>query len=884
MTTASLANPKPKGKEKRSSFSSNFTRLDLPLHGVRLPSFKIEDRYINDLALPKDISTYDFLRELCLRRFRHLGLDKGKLKKVYVDRIKYELEILSELNFVEYILLVWKVVTYCCENDIPLGLGRGSAAGSMVLYLLQITQIDPVKYDLFFERFVSKARAKKKVVDGVTYLDGSLMCDVDIDVCYYRRAEVLKYLENEFKGSTSKILTLNTLSGKLVMKECGKVVGGKEESEMNTVSSLIPKIFGQVMDVKEAYDEVPQFADWCDQNPKVYNIALKLRNLIKNKGVHPSGILLSYDKMIESCPCELDSSKEPVSSFDMNWVSMFNVKLDVLGLRTVSVVHECCKILRETRDIDLKPEEIDLDDEFIYQNLFDLKNRHGLFQIEADANYEVCRKVKPKNLEELSAVLALGRPGAMQFIDQFANYTNNGVYEAIHPFFDDILKDTGGVALYQEQLMKMANKIGFTLDEAELLRRIVGKKKTKEVRKWKKKIREKVKENRLSSEWLGSKGQVEVGDVLWKVLEDSSNYSFNKSHSISYASLAAITTFLKFKYPKEFFLALLKMTRFEPDPIAEIAKVSRELPKFGMKLLSPNLLKSEMDFSIQGNNIRFGLTSIKGISDKSIKKLEDFKNKYSTKFEVFQGAGEAGIGVGILSALIQAGALEGEFSHSRSYIVAEAQLWNLLTPREKTFAFELAEEKKCDLMEIVKYLNQTLKDKNGKPVIKDSRIETIRRNFAPYKQIYDKNRRNEDFANWYYENALLGYTHGKFLRHVSEEYSHLESIETAMGKTENSRVNFIGTVEDTYSAKSRKGTPYLRLTIQDETGVCTAMIFTQKNRDNIANCRRDNGGTLPIKKGIVIVKGVKKDGDTIFADLVRIQDQKIYMRLSEIKA
>ena len=884
MTTVLPESPKQKEKGKRSSFSSNFARLNVPLHGVRLPSFKIEDRYINDLALPADISTYDFLRELCLLRFTHLGLDKGKLKKVYIDRIKYELEILLELNFVEYILLVWKVVSYCRENDIPLGLGRGSAAGSMVLYLLEITQIDPVKYGLFFERFVSKARAKKKVVDGVTYLDGSLMCDVDIDVCYYRRPEVLEYLEKEFKGSTSKILTLNTLSGKLVMKECGKVVGGKEESEMNTVSALIPKVFGQVMDIKEAYNEVPELATWCDQNPKVYNIALKLRNLIKNKGVHPSGILLSYDKMIESCPCELDSSKDTVSSFDMNWVSLFNVKLDVLGLRTVSVVSECCKILKKTKGIDLRQEDIDLDDEFIYQNLFDLKNRYGLFHIEADTNYEVCRKVKPKNLEELSAVLALGRPGAMQFIDQFANYTNNGVYEAIHPFFDEILKSTGGVALYQEQLMQMANKIGFTLDEAEILRRIVGKKKVKEVRKWKKKIREKVKENRLSSEWLGTKGQADVGDVLWEILEDSANYSFNKSHSISYASLSAITTFLKFKYPKEFFLALLKMTRFEPDPMAEIAKVSRELPKFGIKLLSPNLLRSEMDFSIEGDNLRFGLTSIKGISDKSIKKLESFKNKYSTKFEVFQGAGEAGIGIGILSALIQAGALEGEFSHSRSYIVAESQLWNLLTPREKAKAFDVAEEKKGDLMQVIKYLNKDLKDEKGKPFIKDSRIQTIRRNFKPYKQIYDKNRTNEDFANWYYENALLGYTHGKSLREVSPEYSHLESIETALGKNEGGRANFIATVEDTYSAKSRKGTPYLRLTLQDETGVCTAMIFTQKNRDNIANCKRDNGGTLPVKKGIVIVKGIKKDGDTIFADLVRVQDQKIFMKLSEIKA
>jgi len=887
MTTAiSPSSPKRnvKGEKKNKSFSSGFERLNLPLHGVRLPRFKIEERHVKALAVDKNISTYNFLREICLRRFAELGLDKGSEKDTYIKRIKYELDILKDLDFVDYILLVWKVVTYCQENDIPLGLGRGSAAGSMVLFLLQITQINPVKYNLLFERFVSKARAKKKVVDGVTYLDGSLMCDVDIDVCYYRRAEVLRYLEKEFKGSTSKILTLNTLSGKLVMKECGKVVGGKEESEMNTVSALIPKVFGQVMDVKEAYDEVPQFADWCDKNPKVYNIALKLRNLVKNKGVHPSGILLSYDKMIESCPCELDSSKEPVSSFDMNWVSMFNVKLDVLGLRTVSVVHECCKILKQTQNIDIKPEDVDLSDNFIYDNLQDLKNRHGLFQIEADANYEVCRKVKPKNLEELSAVLALGRPGAMQFIDQYANYTNNKIYEPIHTLFDDILKSTGGVALYQEQLMQMAHKIGFTLDEAEILRRIVGKKKVKEVRKWKKKIREKVKENRLNNEWTGSKGDVDAGEVLWKILEDSANYSFNKSHSVSYASLAAITTYLKFKYPKEFFLALLKMTRFEPDPIAEIAKVSRELPKFGIKLLSPNLLKSEMDFSIEGDNIRFGLTSIKGISDKSIRKLENFKNKYSNKFEVFQGAGEAGIGVGILSALIQAGSLEDEFNHSRSYIVAEAQLWNLLTPREKTKAFDLAEEKKCDLMEVVKYLNQELKDEKGKPFIKDSRIKTIRRNFEPYKQIYDKNRTNEDFANWYYENSLLGYTHGKKLRQVSAEYSHLESVEIALNKTEGSRVNFIGTVEEAYSAKSRKGTPYLRLTIQDETGVCTVMIFTQKNRDNIANCRRDNGGVLPVKKGIVIVKGIKKDGDTVFADIVRTQDQKIFMKLSEIKS
>ena len=364
-------------------------------------------------------------------------------------------------------------------------------------------------------------------------------------------------------------MTLNTLSGKLLIKECGKIIASKSETEMNMVSGFIPKIFGQVKDLEEAYDEVSEFKEWCNEieNKEAYRTALKLRGLIKNKSVHASGILLSYDELEDSCPVELTSDKSVVSSFDMNWVSLFNVKLDILGLRSVSVVDDVCK------QTDLRVEDIDLNDPVIYRELQDLEAPHGLFQIEADTNYRVCQKVKPKNLEELSAVLALGRPGALAFVDQYASYANHDIYEPIHPLFDDILKSTGGVALYQEQMMQMAHKVGFTLDEAEILRRIVGKKKVKEVRQWKKKIREKVDKNRLSSEWTGAKGTMDVGDVLWSVLEDSANYSFNKSHSICYAALAAITTYLKFKYPKEFFLSLIKMPKHEPDPISEINKI-----------------------------------------------------------------------------------------------------------------------------------------------------------------------------------------------------------------------------------------------------------------------------------------------------------------------
>ena len=557
------------------TFTKKFKKIDLPLHGVRLPSFEISDSLRDRLDASKSENNEKILRRLTYegyeRRMLAKEIDPSKAKE-YTDRAELELTTMEELGFVDYMLLTWDVINFCKESDIPIGLGRGSAAGSFVLYLLGVTNLDPIKYGLFFERFISKIRAKKQVVDGVTYLDGNLMVDVDNDVCYYNRHKVLEYIDNKFKGKTAKILTLNTLSGKLLIKECGKIIASKSESEMNLISSYIPKVYGQVKDLEESYEEVSEFREWCDkiENNEAYRTALKLRGLIKNKSVHASGILLSYDELEDSCPVELTSDKAVVSSFDMNHVSLFNVKLDILGLRSVSVVHDVCE------QVGLKVADIDLNNPEIYRNLQDLEAPHGLFQIEADTNYRVCQKVKPKTLEELSAVLALGRPGALAFVDQYAAYANHDIYEAIHPLFDEILKSTGGVALYQEQMMQMSHKVGFTLDEAEILRRIVGKKKVKEVRQWKKKIREKVEENRLTSEWTGTKGQVDVGDVLWSVLEDSANYSFNKAHSICYAALAAITTYLKLKYPKEFFLSLLKMTRHEPDPLAEINKIQVE--------------------------------------------------------------------------------------------------------------------------------------------------------------------------------------------------------------------------------------------------------------------------------------------------------------------
>jgi DNA polymerase-3 subunit alpha len=868
-------------------FLEQFEKLDLPIHGVRLPAFVVEQEFKKEAGIEGEVDNYEFLRQLCITGFKHLDLDKNSEDyKKYADRTKYELDIIKELGFVDYILLVWDVIHFCKRNSIPTGYGRGSAAGSLVLFLLGVTKVDPMKYNLYFERFISRIRAKKQTVDGITYLDGSLMCDVDLDICYYNRPRVIKYLEEKFKGRISKILTLNTLSAKLLIKECGKIIGNKTDDQMTQVSEMIPKLHGKVYDLQDAYygirdktnpekwklEPVQPLVEWCNANREVYETALKLRDLVKNKGVHPSAISISFDPIDDSTPTELDSDKGEVSSYDMNWISLFNVKLDILGLRGVSVVDDVCK------NINIKMSDIDFEDLSIYQNLQDLKTPHGIFQLEADTNYTVGCKVKPKNLEELSAVLALARPGALQFVDQFANFTNFQEYDPIHPFFDSILKPTGGVAVYQEQLMQMAHKVGFTLDEAEILRRIVGKKKVEEVKAWQSRIEAKIKENNLDPK---------ISGILWKILEDSASYSFNKSHSIAYASLSAATIFLKFKYPTQFFLSLLRMSRHEPNAIEEISKIHMEMSAFNLELLRPHITKSQLDFAIEGSNIRFGLLAVKGISDKSIEKLNKFRSEYSTKFDVFKGSQEANLNINVLCALIQAGAFEG-FKQSRSKVVYEAQLWNELTQKEQNVAMMLGSEFDFDLVNIILELTKRT-DEKGKPIIKPSRLETIKKHSEKYKQIYELNRQSENFANWYYEKKLLGYTHNKTLIEIFiGKCPDLEPLRDILRLPDGNEAYFVAAVDENSTIRTSKaGNRYMVFDCSDETGTLNVKVFDSKKHgrsSTLEACLALNEGASPKEGNIVIVKGKKKEGKCVFADVFAIQTNKIYTKFSEIKA
>lgn len=352
----------------------------------------------------------------------------------------------------------------------------------------------------------------------------------------------------------------------------------------------------------------------------------------------------------------------------------------------------------------------------------------------------------------------------------------------------------------------------------------------------------------------------------------------SNSHSVAYAALAAVCTYLKFKHPKEFFLSLLKMTRHEQNPMMEIAKIQKELRDFNIKLLPPHLLKSKLEFSIEGGDIRFGLLSIKGIADKSIERLNQFRQNHSNKFQVFQSANEAGMPIGILSALIQAGTLDEGLGKSRTVVVLEAQLWNLLTDTEKKYALEIGKSLDFDLFKVIKALRESVKKENGKPIIPDKRYSTIKKHYAPFLEIYRQNSKNEEFANWYYERYLLGYSCSTTLMSIfKSKEPDLMSIDEVKASRLNGKVLFIGTVSEVKSGVSKaKKTRYLKVVVEDEAAVFTSLIFN----DNIDQCKILNG-RLPKEDNIVIVQGTKKE-DAVFANLIAIQDQQIFIRLADL--
>jgi len=489
-------------------------------HGVRLPEFLLEPVDKEKFQLGDCKDNAEILRKLALAGL-DTKIEKGLVNKndtqKYKDLIDREMGIFVETKFVDYILLVWDVLNFCRRENIPTGYGRGSAASSLVNYLIGITEIDSLENNLYFERFISKNRAKSTVVDGVTYLDGSLVPDIDTDICYTRRNEVISYLEKKYQGKFCKLSIFSTFQSKALIKDICKAVLTFTEQQAKAVSDCIPVKYGRVHDLEEAYNESESFKAFCEVNSQVYYIAKKLHGLPRNMGSHASAYLVCYDKIDDFMPIQKIDS-ELVTALDMNFAQKQAIKLDLLGLKAATLVDSI------SAEAGINHNKIDVKDyNTIYKHLKDLDCPYGLFQISGDCNFRVVKDIKPKNLDELSAVVAIARPGALAYLKDYAKFTNSGEVQSVHEFFDSVLGETGGLPLYQEQVLAMAIKLGFTPDEAETLRRILSKKARDKIAEWEVKIKEKVEEKKLESQ---------VSDVFVKLTTEASDYNFNRCVSL----------------------------------------------------------------------------------------------------------------------------------------------------------------------------------------------------------------------------------------------------------------------------------------------------------------------------------------------------------------
>lgn len=840
------------------NFDTDFEDIDIQIKGVRLPKVKIPQHWLDKFGFNSETTNEVFLKAIIREGLVKLGVEKDP---EYIKRIKKEYDLITDVGFTDYMLLVWEVINFCTEKNIPVGLGRGSAASSLLLYSIGVTGIDPIENDLIFERFLSRARAKSYEYDGIKYIDGSLAPDVDLDICTERRHEVVEYMQEKYAGAFCKIPTISRLATKQAVKDVSKIFGGFKDDEATVVSKSIPTRFGQPLPIDEAMAESEPFKEFCDNNPEIVTGVRLLKGMIRQKGSHASAYLIGFYKFEDYLPCELDSHGDVTCCYDMNYAQQETIKLDLLGLHGVTLID------RIQTSIGPEMEKFDPNDPWIYKVSQGAALPYGLFQIGADSNYKVFRQVQPKNWSELSDVISLARPGAMSFVgdyisNEYKDYCGNEAMKKI-------LAPTHNIPIYQEAVLQISEKVfGFSLEDGEMLRRAISKKKPEEIAKWNTKIEEQRKDKGIPKE---------LGDFFMEVLEMNGNYGFAKAHAAPYSRLSAYTLFLKYKYPQHFYCESLKMAQNKSDSQDHISKIQSELHHFGIKLLPPDFIKSEEDFKIEGNDIRFGFSCIKGVSEKSLTPLKNFlRSEKSNKFEIFNAAEQCKLNVGIVCALIQAGMMN-EKGTTREKLVFEAQLWKLLTNKEKTYCLATGESYDFDITTMVKNIDSWVGE-NGKKVARSTRLNTIKKKCVRYKEIYAQNREHPTFASWVYERKLLGYSYTTSLKAVfSPNAKNIKTIDEVKNLPKGSNFEGVFEVIEKKKAISGKGNKYIRLQLGDESGQSTSMLLGDRYEAFAQS------GEVDPKEGEVVYILGSKDEDVFWINSLKTQDKKVFMKLADLR-
>ncbi|HWP22802.1 MAG TPA: DNA polymerase III subunit alpha, partial [Candidatus Binatia bacterium] len=602
---------------------------------------------------PKEKSLDDYLDELAREGLeeRLEGVTDPEVRKNYYERLEYELDVIKRMQFPGYFLVVADFINYAKKNGIPVGPGRGSSAGSLVAYALRITDLDPIRHVLLFERFLNPERRS--------------MPDIDVDFCIRGRAQVIQYVKDKYGADrVAQIATFGTLKAKAAIKDVGRALGFSF-AETDAIAKLIPAPKqGFDYSLSDALKMEPRLTEMTKSDPRVKTLidhALRLEGLVRHASTHAAGVVLSNMPLVDHLPLFVDKDGGIVTQFDMSAVEKIGlVKFDFLGLKTLTLIHDCLKLIESDRGEKIDINRLPLDDRKTYQTLCS-GNTTGVFQLESTGIREMTVKIRPNCFEDLVAILALYRPGPLDsgMAEEYIKRKHGKEkIKYLHPLLEPILKDTYGVIVYQEQVMQIAQVLaGYSMGEADILRRAMGKKDPEEMAAQRERFVEGARRKKIDEKRAGE---------IFDQMETFARYGFNKSHSAAYALVSYQTAYLKTHYPVEFMATLMTSEMADTD---KVIKNLAECRDKGIEVLAPDINESRAHFTPVGGKIRFGLAAVKNVGEKAVEVILESREKdgpFESLFDFCRRVDLTAVNRRVIESLIKCGAFDATgFSRAR---------------------------------------------------------------------------------------------------------------------------------------------------------------------------------------------------------------------------
>jgi DNA polymerase-3 subunit alpha len=761
-------------------------RCNVTLEKVKepFPKFDVPDEHTTDTYFEYVARQGFEKRRSRLEAMRAKGMLKHDLPD-YAERLDREIQMIQKMKFSGYFLIVWDFIRYARSKGIPVGPGRGSAAGSLVGYSMAITDIDPLQYGLLFERFLNPERIS--------------LPDIDIDFCMNRRGEVIQYVTEKYgREQVAQIITFNTLGARAAIKDVGRVLE-IPYADVDKLTKLVPGVLN--ISLSDAIKQEPGFAQARKDAriDEVLKVALRLEGLSRNCSVHAAGVVISPQPLKELVPLYKTSRDEIVTQFDMNGLEKLSLlKMDFLGLTTLTLIEDALRLIKKRHGVDLVPEDLPLDDPAAYE-IFCKGLTCGVFQFESPGMRDILLRYKPSRLEDLTALNALYRPGPLQggMVDDFIErkWGRRAVQYDL-PELKELLEETYGVIVYQEQVMQISNRLaGYSLGEADLLRRAMGKKKLEEM----------AKERKHFVEGAVARGFAQRKiEKIFDLMEQFAGYGFNKSHSAAYAFLAFVTAYLKAHYPVDFMAALLTS---ETGNTAKVVKYINECRAMGITILPPDVNHSEWSFTPdahapEGKGIRFGMGAVKNLGQSAVEAIGRAREQLGRFRTIHQFAEAVDLGAvnrRMIESLIRAGAMDSlEGTRAQKFAAVEG-------------AMEAGQRAHRD-----RESGQTglFGEMMGGPEPHD----------PPLPNVPDWIEKDKLAG----EKELLGFwVTGHPLDRYQDKISELATYDTGSleGLNKNAEVALCGVLRGITRKRNKEGKPWVALTIEDLHGSVDAMVF-----------------------------------------------------------